>query len=105
MSSLPHFIARATAAYYRQARELYPTETDFSDWLATLDAYNRRRYQLQGLDMTCLLPQFQRFCLEKRGIYLHKFMMVRLTPEQFEYWQQETAISDFKPSQPPSDLF
>lgn len=105
MSSLPHFIARATAAYYRQARELYPTETDFSAWLATLDADNRRRYQQQGLDMTCLLPQFQQFCLERRGVFLREFMLARLTPEQFDYWQQEVAIADFKPSLPPNDLF
>jgi hypothetical protein len=105
MPSLPHLIARATAAYYRQARELYPTETDFSEWLATLDADNRRRYKQQGFDMTCLLPQFQRFCLERRGIFLHEFMAARLTPDQYLYWQQEMAIADFRPSHPPTDMF
>ncbi|SMB99967.1 hypothetical protein SAMN00120144_3217 [Hymenobacter roseosalivarius DSM 11622] len=105
MSSLPHLIARATAAYYRQARELYPTDIDFNDWLDTLDADNRRRYRQQGLDMTCLLPQFQLFCLERRGIYLREFMAARLTPDQFEYWEREKAISDFKPSAPSPDLF
>lgn len=105
MSSLPHLIARATAAYYRQARELYPTETDFEDWLATLDSDSRRRYKQQGLDMTCLLPQFQRFCLERRGVMLHDFMAARLSPDQFEHWQQEVALADVKPSAPPPELF
>ncbi|MBF9237702.1 hypothetical protein I2I05_09880 [Hymenobacter sp. BT683] len=80
-------IAFTTYLYYREARHVAATPSDFAAWLATLPASRRAHAESRGLASARSIPDFKRFLLERRGHSLTDFLAARLAPSVLAFWQ------------------
>ena len=86
MPELPSTIAWATEAYYAQAAAVPLTATDFYDWLGSLSAGHRAQVMRQGLGEMPRARMMLRYCLEKRGHSMWRFMAGQLSAADFARW-------------------
>ena len=86
MPQLPPAITRATAAYYAQAGAVPLTAADLYDWLASLPAGRRAQVMREGLRERERNRVMLRYCLERRGHSMWRFMAGRLSSTDFARW-------------------
>jgi hypothetical protein len=81
-------VAHVVLDYYRQTEGLAEAVTNLErmDWYTALSQIGKDELQQLQPTRWIELPAFKRYLLEKRGLSMHRYVALHLTPAELTHW-------------------
>ncbi len=83
-------IGQATMSYYKQLNALELTETDFKQWIKSLQEPMKEAFSKKGLRECRGVLNFQRFILELQDKGLDEYLKRELSKEDYSYYLEQS---------------